>query len=146
MKSVSAFSVHPRTLVLVLGLFIAACEGETSQALVAKADASLKAGDTHTAIIQLKTAVQKDDKNAEARFLLGKLQLQQGEFEAAEKEFQRAREAGMEADRINPYLAQAWIRVGEFKRVLDEIPQPEAKSPAEAIPRRHHSRLHRFPR
>jgi putative PEP-CTERM system TPR-repeat lipoprotein len=124
------FHSRHRTLVLTCCLFLAACGGESSQALVAKAEASLQAGDTKSAIIQLKTAIQKDEKNAEARFELGKLMLQQGEFDAAEKELLRAREAGMARDRVDPLLARAWIGLGAFQRVLDEIPQPQAGSPA----------------
>jgi putative PEP-CTERM system TPR-repeat lipoprotein len=118
---------------LILGAsLLAACGGDSSEMLVNQARASLAAGDTRAAIIQLKNAIGKDEKNPEARFLLGTLQLQQGEFASAEKEFRRAREAGMAADRIDPLLAQAWLRQGEFQRVLDEIPQPAPGNPAAA--------------
>jgi len=124
----------PRLLpAMILGAsLLTACGGESSEALVGQARSSIAAGDPRAAIIQLKNAIEKDETNPEARFLLGTLQLQQGEFESAEKELRRAREAGMAADQVEPLLAQAWLRQGEFQRVLDEIPQPAPDNPAAA--------------
>lgn len=126
------FTLVPRLLpTLILGAsLLTACVGESSEALVGQARASIAAGDSRAAIIHLKNAIGKDETNPEARFLLGTLQLQQGEFESAEKELRRAREAGMAADQVDPLLAQAWLLQGEFQRVLDEIPQPTADRPA----------------
>jgi putative PEP-CTERM system TPR-repeat lipoprotein len=126
------FTPVPRLLpALILGAsLLSACGGESSEALVGQARASIAAGDSRAAIIQLKSAIGKDETNPEARFLLGTLQLQQGELESAEKELRRAREAGMAADQVEPLLAQAWLLQGGFQRVLDEIPQPTADNPA----------------
>lgn len=115
-------------LVCVLGL--SSCGGDSSQTLLSKAQSSLKAGDKKAAIIQLKSAIQKDEDNAEARFELARIQMAQGDFASAEKELRRARKAGLNPDKINPLLAQTLIRLGEFQRVLDEIPQPEEGHPA----------------
>lgn len=115
-------------LVCVFGL--ASCGGDSSQTLLSKAQSSLKAGDKKAAIIQLKSAIQKDEDNAEARFELARIHMAQGDFASAEKELRRARKAGMSPDKINPLLAQTLIRMGEFQRVLDEIPQPEEGNPA----------------
>ncbi len=116
---------------LMLGLSLAACGGESSETLLQKAQQSLETGDRKTAVIQLKSAIQEDENNAEARFRLGKLQLEMGDFASAEKEFKRAREAGYDADTVNPLLAKALIGQGEFDRVLDELPEPEKGSPVE---------------
>ncbi|MEE4238949.1 MAG: tetratricopeptide repeat protein, partial [Anderseniella sp.] len=64
--------------VLILGLSLTACSGESSETLLQQAQQSLDAGDRKAAIIQLKSAIQEDDQNAEARFRLGKLQLEMG--------------------------------------------------------------------
>src|SRR3569833_3315396 len=65
----------PRLLsALMLGAcLLSACGGENSSALVAEARTKLAAGDYKAAMIQLKNAVAKDEKYAEARFELGKL-------------------------------------------------------------------------
>jgi putative PEP-CTERM system TPR-repeat lipoprotein len=117
---------------LILGISLTACGVETSEALVGKARQSLEAGDHKAAIIQLKSAIQKDERNAEARFQLGRLYLDEEQYEAAEKEFQRAREAGFAADQLTPYLARALNGQREFKRLLEEIPQPAPGSSTEA--------------
>ncbi|MCA1925844.1 MAG: PEP-CTERM system TPR-repeat protein PrsT [Thiobacillus sp.] len=115
---------------LVLGL--AACGSEDSAALLKEARAKLAAGDDKAAMIQLKNAVAQDDKNAEARFELGKLYLAQHNFASAEKELRRAREAGFPAAAVNPLLARALLDLGEFQRVVDELPVAASGDPAAA--------------
>lgn len=116
---------------LMLSIGLTACGGESSEALVEKAQQSLAGGARDAAIIQLKTAIQEDQNNAEARFLLGKLHLEMNDFASAEKELKRARDAGYDADTANPLLAKALLGQGEFKRLLDDLPQPAEGSPAE---------------
>jgi len=132
------FSHQPTTVpnrllfALILGVILTACGVETSEALVEKAQQSLKAGDHKAAIIQLKSAIQKDERNAEARFQLGRLYLEEEQFEVAEKEFRRAKEAGFPTEQLSPLLARALNGQREFKRLLEEIPQPAAGSSSEA--------------
>jgi len=127
-------ATRPNRLLLacLLSIGLAACGGESSDALIGQAKASIAKGDTKAAIIQLKNAVAADEKNAEARYQLGTLYLQTGDAVSAEKELKRAREAGYAADTINPLLARALIRQGEFQRVLDELPAPTGETPAAA--------------
>lgn len=125
-------AARPTRLLLacILSIGLAACGGESSETLIGQAKVSVARGDTKTAIIQLKNAVAADDKNAEARFQLGKLYLQTHNPASAEKELKRAREAGHDADTINPLLARALIEQGEFQRVLDELPASAGKPSA----------------
>lgn len=110
-------------LVLILGAgLLTACGGKDSATLVTEAKAKLAAGDDRAAMIQLKNALAKDGNNAEARFELGKLYLDQLNLAGAEKEFRRAREAGYAANTVNPMIARALLGQGEFQRVLDELP------------------------
>ncbi len=118
-------------LALTFTMGLAACGGESSEVLVDKARQSLDGGDQKTAIIQLKSALQEDGNNAEARFQLGKLYLETGDFVGAEKELIRAREAGYDVNILDPSLAKALIGQGEYKRVLNDLPQPVAGSPNE---------------
>lgn len=111
-------------IALVCAVALSACSKESSETLLSKAEASLKAGDKKAATIQLKNAIQQDGRNAEARFQLAKLLIDLGDYAAAEKELRRAREAGLSSDRVNPLLARTLIKLGEFQRVLDEIPAP----------------------
>jgi len=125
----------PRLLLpaLLLGAcLMSACNGEDSTTLVTDARAKLVAGDYQTAMIQLKNAVAKDEKNAEARFELGKLYFTRLELANAEKEFRRAREAGFPAGTVNPMIARALLGQREYQRVLDELPAPADSDPDSA--------------
>ena len=130
-------TVRPRSALIYLALICllgqSGCGGESSQTLLTQARNSLKAGDAKTAFIQLKSAIQKDEKNAEARFELAQIHMQHGDYAAAEKELRRAREYGLAADRVNPLLAQVMFRLGEFQTVLDEIPDPKPGNPNERV-------------
>lgn len=121
----------PRLLpALMLGAcLLTACGGEDSAALVAEARTKLAAGDYKAAMIQLKNAVAKDEKNAEARFELGKLYFAQRDLASAEKEFRRAREGGYAANIVNPMIARALLGQREYQRVLDELPAPADGTP-----------------
>jgi len=109
-----------------------ACSGESSSALVSQAKASIAKGDTKAAIIQLKNAIAADENNAEARFQLGKIYLDQTDMASAEKEFRRAREAGYPASTVNPMIARALLGQREYQRVLDEMPAPAESDPEAA--------------
>lgn len=117
-------------LTLVLGAsLLTACGAENSATLLAEAKARVAAGDYKAAMIQLKNVLAEDEHNAEARFELGKLYLDQLDLESAEKEFRRAREAGYTATAVNPMIARALLGQREFQRVLDEIPAPAGNDP-----------------
>lgn len=119
-------AARPTHLLLagVLSLVLAACGGESSETLISQAKASIAKGDTNAAVIQLKNAITADEKNSEARFQLGALYLESGDWASAEKEFRRAREAGYPANTVNPMIARALLGQREYQRVLDELPAP----------------------
>lgn len=114
-------------LLLCPGLM--SCGSEDANSLMEMAKAAQTSGDLSTAAIQLKSAIQADEKNSEARLLLGKLYLARGEFASAEKELSRARGLGQKPETINPLFAQALLGMREYQRVIDELPVPEEGSP-----------------
>ena len=105
------YAARPNRLLIacVLSLGLVACGGESSESLVSQAKASIAKGDTQAAVIQLKNAVAADEKNADARYELGKLYLDQSDLASAEKEFRRAREAGYAASTVNPMIARTLL-------------------------------------
>ncbi|HET9463579.1 MAG TPA: XrtA/PEP-CTERM system TPR-repeat protein PrsT, partial [Thiobacillus sp.] len=121
----------PRLLpALVLGAsLLTACGGKDSATLVTEARAMLAAGDYKAAMIHLKNAVAEDEKNAEARYELGRLYLDQLDLASAEKEFRRAREAGYAASAVNPLIARALLGQRDYQRLLDELPAPPDSDP-----------------
>ncbi len=89
------------------------------------AEQNLQAG-----VIELKNAVQKDPKWADARILLGETYLKLGDAASAEKELTRARDLGGAPAAITLPLANAWLAQLKFQKVLDEVSVDETASPA----------------
>ena len=78
-------------------------------------------GDHKGAIIQLKSAIQKDPANLPARILLGRAYLASGFAISAAKEFTVARRAGADDAFTLVPLGKAYAIMGEHARILREI-------------------------
>jgi putative PEP-CTERM system TPR-repeat lipoprotein len=107
---------------LLVGLILvalAACgEHESAEQYVSSAKGHLALADYKAATIELKNALRLEPDAAEARWLLGKVSLEQGDVQSAEKELRRAKALGWPADDIDPALAQAWLAQGMFDEVV----------------------------
>ncbi|HUW29130.1 MAG TPA: XrtA/PEP-CTERM system TPR-repeat protein PrsT [Sulfuriferula sp.] len=111
-------------IVLLASLLATAGCSDSAQKYLSEARQLQAKGDDKAAIIQLKNALQKDDKNAEARYLLGIAYNRSGNYASAEKELRRARDAGYAPDKVVVALAEALQGQGAFQRVIDEITLP----------------------
>lgn len=80
-------------------------------------------------VIELKNAIQKNPDSAQARLLLGQIYLRLGQGDEAEKEFSRAEKLGVNPESIKLQLGKAWLLMGEYKRVLEEINPSASTSP-----------------
>ncbi len=98
---------------------------------VAAAKDFLDKDDIKSGVIELKSALQKNPKNAEARRLLGELNLEMGFGPAAEKELKRALELGVAKEAIMASLAEALATQGKYQEILDEIEAPANLDPVE---------------
>src|SRR5690349_8370857 len=124
--------INLRQLVVIGSIapaMFAGCSSETPQSLLASGKNYLAKGDTKSAVIQLKNALQKDANLTEARFLLGKALLDAGDAVSAEKELRKALELGYSADQVVPLLARALVSIGKYKEV-DELVDAKVSSPA----------------
>ena len=74
-----------------------------------KAKVYAKEQKTSEAVIELKNAIKADVNSGEARFLLGKIYLEQGDALAAVKELERATKLKYANDLLVPLLARAYI-------------------------------------
>jgi putative PEP-CTERM system TPR-repeat lipoprotein len=118
-----------RVLALSLGLTLTGCnffQETTDIEHVARAKAFLDKNDYRSGSIELKSALQKNPDNAEARRLLGKINLTLGNGDAAEKEFRKAIELGVAREAILVSLAEALQLQGKNKQILDEIDAPQS--------------------
>ena len=123
----------PGALALALGslLLVAACDeaaNMTAQDHLAKAEEHRTQGDLAASVIELKNAIQKDPKNAQARLLLGTSQLQRGDLRSAEKELLRARDLGSAPSDLAEPLGRTLLLLGQHRQVLDQIAVPEGAS------------------
>src|SRR5664279_6063372 len=114
MERVKVLNYLSRTLAIagLLAMTLAGCGKETPQALIDSAKAFSAKGDYNAATIQLRTVLQKQPDNAEARFLLGQALNEEMDYVTAEKELRKALEHGYTGDGVYPALAQALLGQG----------------------------------
>lgn len=82
-------------------------------------------GDFQAAVLELKNALQQQPDNPSARFMLGEVYLRTGDGTSAEKEFERAVEAGMNAAAVQMPLARAWLLQNSYEELLDKLTVPD---------------------
>ena len=110
-----------------------ACSPTSDTELLASAKQYLANNDRPAAIIQLKSALQQNVNSAEARFLLGKALYDTGDVVAAVVELRKAAELQYDDTQVAPLLAQALLRQGEPRRVLEgyaSLTLPDARANA----------------
>jgi cellulose synthase operon protein C len=83
-----------RLSTLALALILSGCGEKSTDELIQSATKFQTEKNLSAAIIELKTAIQQDPTNSEARLLLGRIYLQQGNGLGAEKELMRALQNG----------------------------------------------------
>ena len=117
---------------MVVAALLVGCT-DTPESLLASAKEHLGKNDRNAAIIQLRSALQKNPDFGEARYLLGVSLIETGDLLGAEKELRRASELKYDTDKVVPALARALVLRGEYKKALDEfgktkLTTPEAKA------------------
>lgn len=109
----------PRILFVLLVLLSVSCSTENaSEDHLARAQGFVAELDYDSARIELKNALQLNASDAEARCLLGRLQLESGNVLDAQKELERGRSLGCNPGTVLPLLAQSYLAQGEFEKVL----------------------------
>lgn len=109
-------------------LLVSACS-PSPESMIDSAKSYLAKNDLNAASIQLKNALQDNGNLAEARFLLGQVNLRQGNVAGAVKELQRAAELGYPAVETTPLLARALVLSGEHDRVIKSYASAQLDSP-----------------
>lgn len=105
-------------VLLAASLLLAACGGPNDRELLASAKQHLQKGERPSAIIQLKSALQRNPQSGEARYLLGQALLDGGDAAAATIELRKAADAGVDESRVAPALATAYLATGDDRRVV----------------------------
>jgi cellulose synthase operon protein C len=104
-----------------LAIGLSACKGSAGDAAsnLQKAQASIAANDLASAHIQLKNAIQAAPENGQARFLLGKLLLEEGRLLDAEKELRRALELNFDNEQLAEPLLESVLRTAGFDKLKE---------------------------
>lgn len=140
----NALSGMLRTALLASALIGATGCGRTNpDELVASAKTHIGKQDHKTAIVELKSAIQKAPNNVEARLLLGQAYMETGDYASAEKEFTKARELGAPADLLTPLHARLLLVTAAHARLVEDIkPSPTMGMSALATIHAYRARAH----
>lgn len=108
---------------------LAGCS-KSPEEMIGSAQAYLAKGEQAAASIELKNALQQDGNIAEARFLLGTIELQQGQVASAVKNLERALELGHPQAAVAPHLARGLVMSGNFDKVIEDYAELRIDEPA----------------
>jgi len=125
--------MHRHTLLVsciaVLALTLSGCGGESEDKLMASAKAFIEKNDSASAMIQLKTVLQKNPKSGEARLMLGKALRDSGNAPAGMLELRKAQELGVSDEQLLPELARTMLMLGEHNKVAGQYAGTELREP-----------------
>jgi len=116
-------------LALALAAALPGCGGDDPVVLLASARHYLDQRDFSASIIQLKNVLQKAPDHAEARYLLGRALLDQGDVVAAQIELEKAAQLGLTSDGLQIARARAALARGETDKVLERFGATTLSSP-----------------
>ena len=114
---------------LVSALVLSACARKDPDALMQSARTYIAAKNYPAAVIELKNVLQVQE-SGEARFLLGSVLGQAGDYQGAAFQLRRALEAGYASDKVYPELAPAMLATGDAKKLIAELPGVKLTTPA----------------
>ncbi|MCG8359128.1 MAG: PEP-CTERM system TPR-repeat protein PrsT [Kiloniellales bacterium] len=120
-------------LIFVIFAFgaLAACDeigsGSGEQSLK-RAEEFQAAGDFQSSLIEVKSALQKEPNNGQARLLLGEIYLELNDVLSAEKELFRARDLEVEPELMVGPLGRLWLMQEKYDEILTEISIDEGSS------------------
>jgi putative PEP-CTERM system TPR-repeat lipoprotein len=120
------------TFAVLVSSCLVGCGNDSPQAMLASAKASMAKNDDKTALIQVKNALQADPNSGEARFLLGAVLFDQGDFAAADLELHKAEALHYSADQVTPKLAAVLLAQSKYKKLIDEYANTRLVNPAAA--------------
>lgn len=104
-------------LAIAGSLALVACGNDSAPALIASGKQYLAKKETAKAVIQFKSALQKDPQSAEGRYLLGQALLDSGDPFSAVVELTKAMDQHHDDNKVLPALARALLLAGGAKKL-----------------------------
>ena len=133
MRSFLIQHVLASVVLIAAGFALSGCGfGPDERELIASARDNVAKKKPDAAILQLKSALQKNGQSAEARFLLGEALLATGVPALAVVEFEKARDLQHPPEAVVPLLARALVASGQAKKVADTYGQVNLADPTAA--------------
>ena len=117
-------------LALALAAALSGCSGDDPAALLASARHYQDQRDFSASIIQLKNVLQKAPDDGEARYLLGRALLEQGNAVMAQIELDKALQLGFASDGLQLALVRAALARGEADRVPERFGATALSTPS----------------
>src|SRR5262245_20136739 len=106
--------------IVAIALVSGCGQPDDPQRLLAQAKQSREKGDNQAAFIQLSNVLKSDPSIAEARYLLGVIKSEAGDYSSAEKEFRKALELGVDPAQVVGRLAWTLLMQEQYQKVLEE--------------------------
>ena len=114
---------------LIALCMLTGCElGPDEVSRMNSAKQSLESRDYRSAMIELKSVLQENPENKEARLLLGELYIPLGDGVSAQKELQRVQQPGIIEPKLSISLARAFLLQNKFDDALKWSTLPEGSS------------------
>jgi putative PEP-CTERM system TPR-repeat lipoprotein len=111
---------------------LSGCGPQSEADLIASAQSFMAKKDEKSAIINLKTVLQKNPQSGQVRFLLGQALFSAGDARSAVLELNKARELKFDDSQVLPTLAKALNAIGRAKEVTDGFAEVLLSNPKAA--------------
>ncbi|HNT37927.1 MAG TPA: PEP-CTERM system TPR-repeat protein PrsT [Rubrivivax sp.] len=117
-------------IALAATVLLSGCGGPSETDLLVQARELDAQRDYRGAVVQLKSVLQQNEQNAEARYLLGKALLEQGDAKGALLELRKASDLRFDNAKVVPLLARAMRAEGEFAELTGQFGGMRLSDPA----------------
>ena len=114
----------------VASVFLVGCSRDKPVDHMAAAQQMIAKQDHRGAVIELKNVLQANSAATEARFLLGRELMAQGDVKAAEIELQKAYDQKFDPDQVLPALVKSQLLQGQSDKVVSTVAGAKLKSSA----------------
>src|SRR5688572_9282462 len=119
---------------VALSLLLTGCDLWTSpDKRVERARGHLQQASYRNAMTELKGALESDPNHIEARAMLAELSLWLGELDDADKEIERATQAGAPAERVREVRYRVLLERGDLQKLAEALQQDQGIEPARRL-------------